>query len=65
MTIRAATYARYSSDGQRDMSIDAQLREIEKYAKQNNYTIVETYTDKAMTGTNADRDSFQKMIDDL
>ena len=29
--IRAAAYARYSSDNQRDESIDAQLRAIHKF----------------------------------
>lgn len=32
--IRAAAYARYSSDNQRDESIDAQLRAIHKFAKE-------------------------------
>lgn len=38
--IRAAAYARFSSDNQRDESIDAQLRAIYKFAQDNGYEIV-------------------------
>ena len=31
---KAAVYARFSSDNQRDESIDAQLRAIQKYCEQ-------------------------------
>lgn len=31
--VRAAVYARFSSDNQRDESIDAQIRAIKDYAK--------------------------------
>lgn len=40
--IPAAAYARFSSDHQREESIDAQLRAINEYAERNNYQIVET-----------------------
>ena len=36
---RAVVYARFSSDNQRDESIDAQLRAINEYADKNNTTI--------------------------
>lgn len=49
--IRAAAYARYSSDNQRDESIDAQLRAIHKFANENGYQIVSEYIDRAKTGT--------------
>ena len=39
--IMAVAYARYSSDNQRDESIDAQFRAIEGFAKANNIVIVE------------------------
>ena len=45
--IRAAAYARYSSDNQRDESIDAQLRAIHKFANENGYQIVSEYIDRA------------------
>ncbi|HAE61066.1 MAG TPA: recombinase family protein [Eubacteriaceae bacterium] len=63
-TTRAVAYARYSSDNQRDASIDAQLREIKEYASKNNITIIQEYVDKALSGTTDKRPEFLKMIDD-
>lgn len=62
--IKAVAYARFSSDNQRDESIDAQLRAIRKYAETNNIEIVREYIDRAKTGANADRESFQSMLTD-
>lgn len=62
--IRAAAYARFSSDNQRDESIDAQLRAIHKFAAEKGYQIVEEYIDRAKTGTNDRREDFQRMIRD-
>ncbi|WP_027400085.1 recombinase family protein [Anaerovorax odorimutans] len=59
---RAAIYSRYSSDNQRDESIDAQIRAIEEYAKANGYEIVKIYADKAKSATTAKRPEFQRMI---
>lgn len=63
--ITAIAYARYSSLNQREESIDAQLRAIGEYADREEITIVDTYYDERQTGTNADRDEFQRMIDDI
>ena len=60
----AAAYARYSSDNQRDESIDAQLRAIEEYAKRKGYRIVKVYIDKAKSATTDKRPGFQHMIQD-
>ena len=60
----AVVYARYSSDRQNEQSIEGQLRVCQEYAKQNNITIVETYIDRAMTGTNDNRKDFQRMLRD-
>ncbi|WP_170880189.1 recombinase family protein [Paenibacillus sp. RS8] len=64
MSLKAAVYARYSSDNQRDESIDAQVRAIDEYAKKNGYTIVEVYADKAHTATTDRRPEFQRLISD-
>lgn len=64
MKMRVVAYARYSSNNQREESIDAQLRAIEEYAKQNNMIIVKTYIDRAMSGTKDDRPEFMQMIMD-
>lgn len=60
----AAIYARYSSDLQRSESIEAQLKVCKDHAHKNNYYIVETYTDEALTGKNDRRPGFQKMLAD-
>lgn len=60
--IRAVAYARYSSDQQREESIDAQLRAIREYAKKNNNIIINEYIDRAKSGTNDRRPAFQQMI---
>ena len=62
--MNAVIYARYSSHGQRDVSIEDQIREIESYAKSHQYTIIRTYSDKAMTGRNDNRPQFRRMIAD-
>ncbi len=60
----AVVYARYSSDSQTEQSIEGQLRVCEEYAKNNNIIIVQTYIDRAMTGTNDKRPEFQQMLKD-
>jgi len=61
---KAAAYVRYSSNNQRDESIEAQLRAIEEYAKRNNLIVVKVYSDKALTGTTDRRPEFLQMIED-
>ncbi len=60
----AVIYARYSSDNQTEQSIEGQLRVCNEYAKSNNIVILDTYIDRAMTGTNDNRPDFQRMIKD-
>lgn len=60
----AVIYARYSSDSQTEQSIEGQLRVCQDYAKSNDILIVDTYIDRAMTGTNDMRPDFQRMIKD-
>lgn len=62
--IPAVAYARYSSSGQRDESIEGQCREIEIYAQHNGFKIIKTYIDKALTGRTDRRPGFQQMIAD-
>lgn len=59
-----AIYARYSSDKQNEQSIEGQLRVCQNYAKTNDILIVDTYIDRAMTGTNDNRPDFRRMIKD-
>ncbi len=60
----AVIYARYSSDRQTEQSIDGQLRVCREYAQRNDIIIIDTYIDRAMTGTNDNRDDFQRMLKD-
>ena len=57
-------YARYSSDRQMEQSIDGQIHVCMEYAERNDIVIVCTYIDRAMTGTNDNREQFQKMLKD-
>ena len=60
----AVIYARYSSDNQTEQSIEGQLRVCQDYAQRNDIVILNTYIDRAMTGTNDKRPDFQQMIKD-
>lgn len=60
----AVIYARYSSENQTEQSIEGQLHVCEEYAQRNNILILNTYIDRAMTGTNDNRPDFQRMIKD-
>ena len=60
----AVIYARYSCDNQTEQSIEGQLRVCKEYADKNGITIVDTYIDRAMTGTNDNRIAFQQMMKD-
>ena len=60
----AVIYARYSSQGQNEQSIEGQIRICNEYAENNGYSVVKIYTDKARTGTNDSRPDFQRMIKD-
>ena len=60
----AVIYARYSCDSQSEQSIEGQLRVCQEYAKNNDILIVDTYVDRAMTGTNDNRPDFQRMLKD-
>ena len=55
-------YARYSSDNQRQESIDAQIRACTKFAEDNGYIVLQNYIDEALTATNDDRPQFQQML---
>lgn len=60
----AVLYCRYSCDRQNEQSIDGQIRVCSEFAERNNIKIVGTYIDKAMSGTNDNRDDFQRMLRD-
>jgi len=57
-------YARYSSDSQREESIEGQLRECKAFAERNGIVIVDTYIDRALSAKTDNRPSFQQMVKD-
>ena len=62
--MRAVIYARYSSDNQREESIEGQLRECMQYAEYNDISVIDTYIDRALTAKTDNRPNFQKRIKD-
>jgi DNA invertase Pin-like site-specific DNA recombinase len=62
--MRGVIYARYSSDNQREESIEGQLRENTAHAKKNGIEIVGTYIDRAVSAKTDNRPEFQRMIKD-
>lgn len=62
--VRAVIYARFSSDNQREESIDAQVRAIRDYAKKNSIIVVGEYIDKAKSAMTDNRPEFLRMVSD-
>lgn len=62
--MNAVIYARYSSDRQREESIEGQIRECTDYAMRNDITLIGSYIDRALSARTADRPDFQRMIAD-
>ena len=48
-------YARYSSDGQREESIEGQIRECTEYCERNGITVVRHYIDRALSAKTDNR----------
>ena len=62
--MNAVIYARYSSDRQREESIEGQIRECTDYAMRNDITLIGSYIDRALSARTADRPDFQRMSAD-
>ena len=62
--MKAVIYARYSSDNQREESIEGQIRECTAFAEKNNITILRHYIDRAFSAKTDNRPEFQNMIKD-
>lgn len=61
MTV-AAIYARYSSDNQRDESIEIQVELCTEYIERCGWELGEVFTDYARTGTHDRRPNFQRAV---
>ncbi|WP_212376073.1 recombinase family protein [Acetobacter persici] len=60
--MRVALYARYSSDNQRDASIEDQFRICRAHAEKNGWQIVASYSDRAISGTTLLRPGIQDLM---
>ena len=61
---RAVIYARYSSDNQRDASIEDQIRQCKAHIEQQRWRLTNTYTDRAISGASLIRPGYQKLLED-
>ena len=62
--MRAAIYARYSSDRQRDASIEDQVRLCRERLERDGHSLVQTYVDRATSGATMLRPGLQALIED-
>jgi site-specific DNA recombinase len=61
--LRAALYARYSTDNQRKESLDDQFRECEVVAEREGFEVVLRFSDKAISSGTASRPGYQSMLE--
>ncbi|MGE0177268.1 MAG: recombinase family protein [Phycisphaerales bacterium] len=62
--MKAAIYARYSGDRQRETSIEDQSRNCRRYTDREGCTVVRVYEDKAISGSTSARPEYQAMLTD-
>jgi site-specific DNA recombinase len=62
--MRVSIYARYSSDKQREASIEDQVRLCEERAARENWRVVKRYTDHAISGASLMRRGIQALMQD-
>jgi len=60
--MKAAIYSRFSTEKQRDASIDDQIRECERVARAAGLEVVARFQDKSMSGGTASRPGYQSML---
>lgn len=59
---RAVLYCRFSSENQREESIEGQRRECLEYAERNGIEVIAEYVDRAKSATTDNRPDFQRMV---
>lgn len=62
--MNAVIYARYSTDSQREESIEGQTRECREFAERQGLVVIDTYIDRALSAKTDNRPDFQRMIKD-
>ena len=63
--MRAAIYARYSSENQREASIEDQVRLCKVRLTREGWSVAATYSDRAISGSQALRPGYQKLLQDV
>jgi site-specific DNA recombinase len=61
---RAAIYARYSSEGQREASIEDQVRNCIKLIEDCGWQVAGTYSDRGISGATTLRAGYQRLLED-
>ena len=61
---KVALYARYSSDNQRDASIEDQLRLCRERADREGWQVVDSYSDRSVSGASLIRPGIQALMAD-
>jgi DNA invertase Pin-like site-specific DNA recombinase len=62
--MRAVIYARYSSDLQRDTSIEDQVQLCRERIKSEGWNYLHAYTDRAISGSTTLRPAYQRLLED-
>ena len=62
--MRAVIYARYSTNNQREASIEDQVRLCRARIEAEGWTLVHAYTDPAMSGASRMRPGYQRLLSD-
>src|SRR5437764_310467 len=63
--MRAVIYARYSSENQREASIEDQVHICKERIEREGWTLTSSYTDSAMSGASRLRPDYQKLLQDV
>lgn len=62
--MRAAIYARYSTDKQRQSSVEDQNRNCQRFAEREGWKVVAKYADRGISGATSARPEYQRMLAD-
>jgi len=62
--MRAVVYARYSSDLQRETSIEDQVQLCRERIKSEGWSYLQAYTDRAISGSTTLRPAYQRLLED-
>jgi DNA invertase Pin-like site-specific DNA recombinase len=62
--MRAVIYARYSSDHQKEASIDDQVRSCQGFIEKQGWTCIQVYSDHAISGATTLRPGYQTLLED-